>query len=238
MKEKTTSLIKQTFSYGESRGTIIADSMEAVATAKLAIQKHRRQLDKYIRETPIFLCSLEPVRVGKGPIVAKRMAEASEEAGVGPMAAVAGVLADLAVDAMIGSGAEVAVVENGGEASAVSNMPIDVALQAGYSLLSRRIGFRLEHFPIGLATSSGKFSHALSFGEAEAATVFAENAGLADAAATAVGNVVKGSEPTEAIRRGVRKAMSITGVRGVFIVFEENVGQAGEVPRIIGIKEI
>jgi len=232
------SLIKQTFSYGESRGTIIADSTEAVAAAKLAIQKHRRQLDRYIRETPIFLCSLEPVRVGKGPIVARRMAEASEEAGVGPMAAVAGVLADLAVDAMIDSGAEVAVVENGGEASAVSNVPIDVALQAGYSLLSKRIGFRLEHFPTGLATSSGKFSHALSFGEAEAATVFAENAGLADAAATAVGNVVKGSEPTEAIRRGVRKAMAIRGVRGVFIVFEENVGQAGEVPRIIGIKEI
>ena len=50
----------------------------------------------------------------------------------------------------------------------------------------------LTEFPIGVATSSGRFSHALSFGDAEAATVFCKNASLADAAATAVGNVVKG----------------------------------------------
>ena len=236
MKEKAKSLIKQTYSYKESRGTMVTDRKEAINMGRLAVQRHRRQLEKYTQKNPIFLYSLEPVQVSKGPIVVGRMAEASEEAGVGPMAAVAGVLADLAVEAMIKSGAEVAVVENGGEASAASNVPIDVALQAGYSLLSRRIGFRLEHFPVGLATSSGKFSHALSFGEAEAVTVFAQNAGLADAAATAVGNIVKGSDPTEAIRRGISRAMSITGVEGVFILFEENVGRAGKIPRIVGIK--
>ena len=237
MNQKTKSLIKQTFSYKESRGTIIADRKEAIGAARLAIQEHRKQLQNYINQNPTFLYSLEPIRIGKGPLVAERMADASEQAGVGPMAAVAGVLADLAVDAMVHSGAEVAVVEDGGEASATSNIPVDVALQAGQSLLSRRIGFRLDRFPIGLATSSGKYSHALSFGDADAVTIFAENAGLADAAATAAGNLVRGTNIEEAIKRGLTKALSIRGVRGAFILYEERVGQAGEIPEKIGIED-
>ena len=237
MNRKAKSLIRQTFSFKESTGTIVTDRKEAIGAAELAIQKHREQLEKYIHQNPIFLYSLEPVRVSKGPVVVRRMAEASEEAGVGPMAAVAGVLADLAVDAMVHSGAEVAVLEDGGEASAISDTPIDVALQAGHNLFSKRIGFRLTRFPIGLATSSGKYSHALSFGDADAVTIFAENAGLADAAATAVGNLVEGSNIEEAIKRGLHKALSIRGVRGAFILYEEGVGQAGKIPKTIGIQD-
>ncbi len=67
------------------------------------------------------------------------MAQAAEKAGVGPMAAVAGVIADLAVNDMINTGCEVAVVENGGEISATSNMPIDVAVAAGEEPLSKKV---------------------------------------------------------------------------------------------------
>ncbi len=237
MNEKATTLLKEAFRYKETRGTIITDSQRALDSAKLTIKRNRKQLEKYIQQNPVFLHSLEPVHISRGPEVVKRMAEASVEAGVGPMAAVAGVLADLAVEAMIQSGAEVAVVEDGGEASAMSTMPIDVALSAGQSLLSKRIGFRLKSFPVGVATSSGKYSHALSFGDADAATIFAENAGLADAAATAVGNMIKGSDECEAIKQGICRAESIRGVKGVFILYEEKVGKAGEVPEIIGITD-
>jgi hypothetical protein len=163
------------------------------------------------------------------------MAEAAEKANVGPMAAVAGVLADLAVKDMLIDGCEVAVVENGGEVSAVSNMPIDVALAAGDDPLSKRFGFRLTDFPAGVATSSGRFSHALSFGDAEAATVFCRDAGLADAAATAVGNVVKGEDHQTAIQHGMDKALSIVGVEGVLIVYRGHVGTAGKIPQIIKV---
>ena len=44
------------------------------------------------------------------------------------MAAVAGAMADLAVADMARVGCEVAVVEDGGEIAAQSNMPIDVAV--------------------------------------------------------------------------------------------------------------
>jgi ApbE superfamily uncharacterized protein (UPF0280 family) len=90
--------------------------------------------------------------------------------------------------------------------------------------------------PIGVATSSGRFSHALSFGDAEAATVFCENAGLADAVATTVGNVVKGENHQNAIQKGIDKALSIQGVHGVMILYRGFVGTAGKIPQIIKVK--
>jgi len=228
-------LFREAYECKESRGTITSDSEQAVQAAVSSIKLHRRELEKYVSDHPRFLYSLEPVAVEKGPKVAELMAEAGVVAGVGPMAAVAGVLADLAVEEMVSDGARVAVVENGGEASVVSDRSINIALAAGDAPLSKRVGFRLECSPIGLATSSGVFSHALSFGDAEAVTIFAENAGLADAAATAVGNLVKGNNPVEAIKTGIRKGLSIDGVEGVFILYRDRVGTGGKVPAIIRV---
>jgi hypothetical protein len=228
-------LYKEAFQLKETQCTIIADQQEGVQAAIESIKLNREQLEEYGKAHPKFLWTLEPIPAPQEPSVAKLMAEAAEKANVGPMAAVAGVLADLAVKDMLSAGCRVAVVENGGEVSAVSNEPIDVALAAGDAPLSKRFGFRLTNFPIGLATSSGKFSHALSFGDAEAATVFCGDAGLADAAATAVGNVVKGEDCQVAVQRGIDRALSIQGVEGVLIIYEGFVGTAGRVPQIIKV---
>jgi ApbE superfamily uncharacterized protein (UPF0280 family) len=232
---KAKNLFKQVFQVRETKCTIITNKKSAVNAAMSSIKHNRKELEKYIQRHPKFLYSLEPVPANDGPLIVKLMAEASEKANVGPMAAVAGVLADLAVKDMILAGSKVAVVENGGEVSAVSNRPIDVALLAGDSALSKQIGFRLEKFPIGVATSSGLFSHALSFGEAEAVTIFSTNAGLADAAATAVGNLIKGKDCRRAVERGIEEALSIEDVRGVFIVYRGIVGKAGEVAKMIKV---
>jgi len=229
---KTKKLLKHIFQLKETKCTILSDKEDAISKATSSIKYHREKLEKYIRNNQKFLYSLQPVPGEDGPLIVKLMAEASEKAKVGPMAAVAGVLADLAVKDM---GSKVAVVENGGEVSAVSNRPIDIALLAGDSPLSKQIGFRLQGFPVGVATSSGLFSHALSFGEAEAVTVFASNAGIADAVATAVGNLIKGDDHREAIERGINKALSIEGVRGVFILYKGIVGKAGQIPQIIKV---
>lgn len=219
----------------ESQCTILTDKPETLNAAVTAIRDHRAELEEYIQQDPIFQLALDPIDVVNGPEVAVLMAEASKRAGVGPMAAVAGVLADLAVREMLGAGARVAVVENGGEAFFHSDRPMDIAVQAGETLLSRRVGFRLEEFPVGVATSSGLFSHALSFGEAEAATVFAENAGLADAVATSVANVVKGDDEKAVVEEAVDLGLSIEGVWGVFIIYRGHVGLGGEVPTIISV---
>jgi ApbE superfamily uncharacterized protein (UPF0280 family) len=233
MKKKN--LSKRAFRHKESNCTIISDKESAIEKAASSIKHHRRQLEEYIQGHPQFLHSLEPVPVDNGPKVARLMAEASAKAGVGPMAAVAGVLADLAVEEMIHAGCKVAVVENGGEVSAVSNQPIDIALAAGDAPLSKEMGFRLKEFPVGVATSSGLYSHALSFGDAEAVTVFAVDAGVADAAATAVANLITGDNVRGVIRQGIDRALSIDGVKGVFILYHGVAGKAGQVPELIKV---
>jgi hypothetical protein len=229
----TRNLFKENFTLKESQCTLISDKQQAIQTAIESIKRNRQELEIYIRANPKFLYTLTPIPAPEKPLVAKLMALAAEKAGVGPMAAVAGAIADLAVNDMTREGCEVAVVEDGGEISAVSNRPVDVAVAAGDEPLSKRFGFRLTEFPIGVATSSGRFSHALSFGDAEAATVFCKNAALADAAATAVGNVVKGEDVGAAIKAGISTGLSIEGVEGVLIIYKGQVGTVGKIPQII-----
>jgi len=228
-------LARKKFRIKETACTIIADKPEALKVAEDTIAYHRKQLESYIKSHADFLYALKPLEIADGPDVVRLMAWASAKAGVGPMASVAGILADLAVEAMLECGAKTAIVENGGEVAAVSETPVNVALLAGDSLLSGKLGFRVEKFPAGIATSSGVYGHALSFGEAEAVTVFAKNAGLADAAATAVCNVARGNNPDHAIRKGVEKAQSIEGVEGVMIIYKGKVALAGEIPKLISL---
>lgn len=229
-------LYKESFTLKEAQCTIISDQKKAIQAAIESIKSNREELEIYVKANPKFLHTLTPIPAPEQPLVAKMMAEAAEKAGVGPMAAVAGAIADLAVNDMILTGCKVAVVEDGGEISAQSNVPVDVAVAAGEEPLSKRFGFRLEEFPIGVATSSGRFSHALSFGDAEAATVFCKDATLADAAATAVGNVVKGNDVQVAIESGISRGLSIAGVEGVMIIYKGQVGTAGKIPQIIRVK--
>lgn len=229
-------LFKQAFTFKETQCTIIADKENGIKTAIDSIRRNRAQLEEYGKANPKFFWALNPVSIPKEPLVAKLMAEAAAKANVGPMAAVAGVLADLAVADMVAEGCEVAVVEDGGEVSAVSREPVDVAFAAGDEPLSKKFCFRLTDFPVGIGTSSGCFSHALSFGDAEAATVFCQTAGLADAAATAVGNVVKGDDFNAAIANGIEAAKAIQGVEGVLILYKGSVGTWGKIPQMAKVK--
>ncbi len=228
-------LLKEQFNLKEAQCTLISDQPDALEVAKESIRRSYRELEAYLQANPKFGWTLKPTPIPQAPLVAKLMAEAASKADVGPMAAVAGAIADLAVADMLQTGCGVAVVEDGGEISAQSNRPIDVAVAAGDEPLSRRFGFRLSEFPVGVATSSGRFSHALSFGDAEAAIVFCKGAALADAAATAVGNVVKGENAQAGIRAGLDRGLSIEGVEGVMVVFRGEVGTVGKIPQIIKV---
>lgn len=232
----TGKLLKKNFMHKDSHCIIISDSQKAIKTAIESIRHNYQELELYVRTNPKFLYTLTPISVPEKPFVAKLMALAAQKAGVGPMAAVAGAIADLSVEDMKNEGCKVAVVEDGGEISAFSNRPVDVAVAAGEEPLSKQFGFRLTEFPIGVATSSGRFSHALSFGDSEATIVFCKDATLADAAATAVGNVVRGEDTEAGLQAGINKGMSIEGVEGVLIIYNGQVGTAGKIPQIIKIK--
>lgn len=151
------------------------------------------------------------------------------------MAAVAGVIADLAAEAMLQGGASVAVVENGGEAAMYSDRPLTISVGAGDNPLSQRIGFKVTSFPCGVATSSGRHSHAFSLGDSDSVTVFAVDAGLADTVATYAANQVEGYEGVD-VRTGVDAALSIEGVRGVIAVRDDRIATGGVLPEIISVE--
>ena len=165
------------------------------------------------------------------------MAEAAFVANVGPMAAVAGALADLAVEAMGEVGAKVRVVENGGEIAAISEKDVTLGVYAGPSPLSGKIGFHISHsdMPIGIGTSSATVGHAINFGEADSVTVFTNNATLADAAATAISNAVTGRDVEASIQKGLEVAKTIPEVKGTFIIRGKQVGSVGKIPEPVKI---
>ncbi len=215
-----------------------ADKAKAIRAAILIIKYHRNELEKYIAGHPKFLKTLEPIRIEKdAPEIVSLMAKAGEIAGVGPMAAVAGAFADLGVNQMVKVGAKVAIIEDGGEVAGIANISINLGIFAGNSPLSGKIGFRFEEedFPIGLGTSSGTVGHAFSFGEADAATVLTNNASLGDAAATAVANVVKGSDFEKSVQNGLEVAETIEGVRGALIIRGKFAGVVGKLPQLLKI---
>lgn len=231
-------MIKVRYTFKRSKVVVVTDSYEAVREAVKSIRRNVMLLERYLEHHPAFLYSLEPVEARRdAPEVARRMAEAAFEAGVGPMAAVAGALADMAVEAMLPR-TRVAVVENGGEVSANSEKTVTVGILAGNSPLSGKLAFQLskEDMPLGIGTSSGTVGRGLSFGIADAATVVARSAALADAAATAVGNAVRGKDPERAVQAGLEAAEGIRGVRGALVIVGEHVGIVGKLPKIVRVK--
>jgi ApbE superfamily uncharacterized protein (UPF0280 family) len=227
-------LIRQNFQIDETMGVIISDDEKYLLLGLDSIRSHRKALKDYITENPSFEHSYDPIEVEDVPEVVKRMSEASMNSGVGPMAAVAGVIADLAAETMVEAGAKVAVIENGGEIIAFSDRALKVAVGAGTNPLSNKVGFLLDKFPVGVATSSGRHSHAFSMGDADTVTIFAENAGLADAVATASANVVLG-EPGTDVKTGVDTGMEIKGVFGVLAIRDDKVSIGGAIPQILSV---
>ncbi|MCX8171827.1 MAG: UPF0280 family protein [Candidatus Bathyarchaeota archaeon] len=225
---------------GYSKIHIKSDVKEAIFEAIKDIRRHIRDLLNYIEENPYFRYSLKPLDVcSNAPIIAQRMAEASSIAGVGPMASVAGAIADLGLETLLKMGSKIAIVEDGGEISAYSSgEDIVASILTSEPYLSGKIGFLITRHdsPLGIGTSSGKSSQAVSFGEADSVTIIADNAAIADAAATAVCNAVTGHDIKKSISKGLERAKSIKRIRGAIIVREGYAGLIGSIPKMIKIK--
>jgi ApbE superfamily uncharacterized protein (UPF0280 family) len=193
----------------------------------LVIQE-RQQLEAYIVRYPDFLTSLVPRPEDPfAPPLVREMIEAAAAAGVGPMAAVAGALA-----AQVGRGLATlspeVIVENGGDIYLAITQPATVALFAGKSPLSHRVGLNLDPAlsPLGVCTSSATVGHSLSFGRADAACVLARSAALADAAATALGNRVQGPE---SVGKALEWVASLPEILGAVVIVGEKLGAWGQV---------
>lgn len=192
------------------------------------VKEERALLEEYISKDPEFLKSLKPHQpLPDAPEIAVAMAEAAAKCGVGPMAAVAGAFADR-VGRLLTRYSRDVIVENGGDIFLKATRRRKVGIFAGSSPLSYRVALEIspEHTPLGICTSSGTVGHSLSFGRADAAVVLAKNATLADAAATAMGNLVQ--NPAD-IEKALAFAGEIPGVTGALVIIGEALGAWGKV---------
>jgi len=202
------------------------------------VVKYRDALERYIERHPSFLTSLEPIAVGDdAPHIVTEMAEAATKAGVGPMASVAGAIAEFVGSQLLAFSPEI-IIENGGDIYLRSLKKRLIGIYAGKSPLTGKLGLEIDRqdTPMGICTSSGTVGHSLSFGKADAVVVLSQSATLADAAATAIGNLI--IQPSD-IPGGIEFAQSIDGLKGVVIIKDDKVGLWGEVKiRQTSIEEI
>lgn len=180
------------------------------------VRELRGELKSFMLLTPGFRESLVPVPAPEtAPLVAREMARAAAAVNVGPMAAVAGAFAQLVADRFAARSPNL-IVENGGDIYMHSTRERIVAL-LGDPESGARLGLRLgpRDFPVSLCASSATIGPSLSLGKGELVVVRAKSGALADAAATALANLIDGGEDLDLLLSRAR-GMERLGVEGVF----------------------
>jgi ApbE superfamily uncharacterized protein (UPF0280 family) len=196
--------------------------------AREMVLQYRGFIERFARRYPLFLESLVPITVDRSvPPIVSDMMQAAAKVGVGPMAAVAGAIAAHVGRDLLTHTPQV-IVENGGDIFVKTNGPLVMGIYAGSSPLSLRLGLRLDpnKMPLGICTSSGSVGHSLSMGSSDAVCITSSDCALADASATAVGNLVR--TPAD-IARAIEYGRSIGGVTGMVIIIGDRMGCWGDI---------
>lgn len=192
------------------------------------ISYRRHQIESYLEVDPLLLTTLEPfLPANDAPEILKVMARAGNLAGVGPMAAVAGAMAQETGTFLLDLSEEV-IVENGGDIFIKVSEPVNIGIYAGDSPLSGKLALRVnpEQTPIGVCTSSGTVGPSLSFGKADAAIALSQSTPLADAVATALGNRVQGPGKLE---NALEFARRIEGITGALLICGDQIAVWGDI---------
>jgi len=229
-----TMLIREHFEVKETAVTIIADS-KYIKTAKDAIFDARRIIEMKIAEDPFFRATFDPYPVNKNDDeLIQRMCKASILADVGPMAAVAGAVATYAAERMKAEGATYGVIENGGDIALFSNKrTFTIGLYSGDpNLAELALIMRPEGNIKGICSSSAKIGPSISFGDSDICTIVSDDVILADAAATRLGNLVKGGE----IATALETVIDIPGINGCIAYCNGNIAMIGDLPELASAK--
>jgi ApbE superfamily uncharacterized protein (UPF0280 family) len=228
----TADLERRQFRLKETYATVIV-AERFMELAEKTIHCARETIEAHIACQPLFRTTLEPLAVeANAPALIQRMAAVAARVGVGPMAAVAGTIAQVTVEALAAAGCGHVIMDNGGDIVLLINRPVVIGIFTGPSSI-RGIGLRFEPRPglFSVCTSSGTVGHSLSFGRADAATVIAGDGCLADAMATALGNRVREGGEKE-IEQAIQASL-IDGIEGLLVIAGGRMGMGGELPEIV-----
>jgi len=200
--------------------------------AEELVLESRLQIEEHIVHNPLFYSSLQPIPKDFTAVpLVKEMYDASRKANVGPMASVAGAIAEYVGRKLMDEGVEEIIIENGGDLFLSRKEACCIAIYAGQSPLSNKVGIELpvgSHW--GVCTSSGTIGHSLSLGKADSVTVVAHSTPLADAVATRLGNEVGNSNDIEKnINDALAIARLIEGVQGAVVICDHLMGAVGDI---------
>lgn len=224
---------RRTYERFAHRGANFRISCDRIDIVTRQIVRQRAVLESYIARHAEFGESLTPVDPhDDAPEVAARMARAAAAVGVGPMAAVAGTMAQLAAEAAIDDGADEAIVENGGDMFLLCRRPVVVGLYPGPGPLADRLALAIEpqDTPLAVCSSSGTMGHSVSLGRCDLATVVSRDAALADAAATRAANLVRTADDIDPT---LERIASIDGIDGLLLVKADRIGLVGNLPPLV-----
>ncbi len=208
-----------------------------IKPVRKTILSSRRQIENVIAEHPEFLTAHHPLKFQHYPSsMIKRMCIESKKVNVGPMAAVAGLVAEQCLESIINAGAQEAVVDNGGDIAVFIHKPLNVGIYAGEQFFPD-LAFKIipRDKPLGICTSSGTVGHSFSYGNADAAIVISENIVLADAAATALANRIH--SPGD-LTTCFEILDDLPQIEGSMVILGDKISIWGNLPKITQSKEI
>jgi ApbE superfamily uncharacterized protein (UPF0280 family) len=142
----------------------------------------------------------------------REMADATREVGVGPMAAVAGAIAESVGKELLPYSDEV-IVENGGDIFLKTSKERFIGVYAGKSKFTKKIAFSIlpDETPLGVCTSSGTVGHSLSFGYADGRRVIHQEPRFSEGICMEKGMILHdGYDPRRCVRFEQRKAQSMS----------------------------
>ena len=203
-----------------------SQSMEADTYALLV--DLRRAMDAYLLMDPQYKAALQPYDAGlEAPDILKEMSRVSHKTGIGPMSAVAGAVA-LKVAEILKSkyGVKEVIVENGGDIYADATADMDIAVFAGQSPLSEKVGLHIpaSAFPCGICTSSGTVGPSLSLGKADAMLIVCRDVLLADSYATAMANRIKTVNDLQPV---IDRIQTIPDIQGALAIKGDRLAVSG-----------
>lgn len=150
------------------------------------------------------------------------MCRAAEVFKVGPMASVAGALCDY-ISERVADKCKFLMIENGGDVYIKSDVPVKAGLFSSNKYFSDRLSIKLDakQTPCGICSSSGSLGHSMSLGKSDLVTVMSDSATIADAAATAVANFIKGQADVE---KAISRFKNNEEINGLIIIKEDRIG--------------
>ena len=212
----------------EETDILVSSEKDVKEITEKLVKNYRSEIEGYVKVRPEFKTSLKPIKLdSNAPQIIKEMIYASEKANVGPMASVAGAVAEFIGKELLAYSNQI-IIENGGDVFIKSNTERKVAIFAGDSVFTNKLFIKIkpQDTPLGICTSSGTVGHSLSFGKADACVIISKSTSLADAVATSACNKVNKKED---IKSALQFALSIDGIKGALIVYKKDFGILGNI---------